>query len=656
MKKHLLFLFSVLCILNLTTKAQVYPFIDGFETYSPLLSNAGLIGAGYQTDSFKLYNNTHAYSSTQCATIRLSAAYSNDVLSTPVVGAITGSTQLEFYTRSCSAFGPYPRQHFLRTGENIQVVAFDSATSTTTPLLLIDSTNQNTGGAYVKYTVNLGALAGSNIRVKFNVSAFSTYFIDIDSIVIKDSVVVLPPAFDLNPTITSPLCPGGSDGSILLAPSGGTAPYTYLWSDSTTFDSLVGLAAGNYNVTVTDSTGATVTQSVTVSNPIGMSSTIVRTNPSCAGDTNGTATVHITGGAQPYSYFWNTGGNDSTIINLAAGNYSVTVTDNNGCTVTRNITVQNPRAMNIRFTTLDESAIGASDGYSHVRVISGGTPGFTYSWSNGYNGTNNDNLTAGSYCVTVTDTNGCTVTGCDTINVALDIAIEEVFHFDVDCYGDSTGSVRVRGINGQFPYTYDWGGGVTGAMQMGLAAGTYNITITDNAGRTGTADVIITQPTQVTATINTTATSSGSTTGTATAVVSGGIAPYSYLWTPGGQMTSSISGLGQGTYTVEVTDNNGCVNTFSTTIVIEGIQNIELANSVSLYPSPCVNDLFIEFKNSQFMNYSINDLTGRSILKNNFIQNKNIQSIDVSTLAKGQYIIEMQTKDGAFISKKFIKL
>ena len=655
MKKHFLFLFSIICFLNLTTKAQVYPFTDGFETYTPLFSNSGLIGAGYQTDSFKLYNNTHAYASSQCASIRLSAAYNTDVLATPVIGPITGASYLEFYARSCSAFGPYPRQHFLRTGENIQVVAFDSATSTTTNLLTIDSTNQNTGGAYVKYTINIGSLAGSNIRIKFNVNAVSTNFIDIDSIILRDTVVVIPPAFALNPTINSPLCPGASNGSIYLAPSGGIAPYTYLWSDSSTYDSLVGLAAGNYTVTVTDSAGSIVTQTITVNNPAGLAGNVVRVNPFCPGDTNGTATAHITGGAAPYSYVWSNGATDSTASNLAPGNYTVTVTDNNGCTTTRNTTIQNPRGMILRFTTLDESAAGANDGYSHVRVTNGGTPGFSYSWSNGTVGPNNDNLTAGYYCVTVTDTNGCTVTACDTITVALPIAMQEVFHFDVTCFGEATGTVRVRGINGQFPYSYDWGGGNTNPVLTGLVAGTYTVTITDNAGRTGTGSVIITEPAEITATISNTPTSGTGSTGTATVTPSGGVAPYTYLWSPGGETTPNITGLGVGTYSVDVFDANGCVRTFTTDIIISGISKLDLNHAVSIFPTPCTNELFIELSTSNFESYIISDVSGRIIFTHSIDMNKKVQNIDVTTLTKGQYTIQLIAKEGTRITRKFVK-
>ena len=659
--KQIILLITCITFFSFTTKAQVYPFTDGFETYTPLLSSAGLLSAGYQTDSFKLYNNTHAYVSTQCATLRLTTTYTNDSLVSPSIGPITGASRLSFYTRSCNAFGPYPRQHRLRTGEYMDVIAVNTSTGINTTILHIDSTNQNPGNNYLSYSSLVGAFAGDNIRLKFNVVGNSSYFLDIDSITLMDTVAIIPPAFDLNPVITSPLCPGGADGSIHLYPSGGTSPYTYLWHDSlgSTYDSLTGLTPGNYIVTVTDSTGDTVRQTITVTNAAtAMNATITRTSPLCVGDSNGTATAHVTLGTAPYSYLWSTGATDSIATNLSDTTYTVTITDNHGCTITRSVTILPARAMTIRFTTIDESAIGAADGSSQVRVLFGGTPGFSYLWGSGGATTSatNTGLTAGVYCVTVTDTNGCTATGCDTINVALPLQIGEIFHIDATCYGDTSGAVRLRGLNGTNPYTFDWSDGFTGALHTGLTAGVYTITITDGTGRTGVDSVIITSPPAITGTISVTPTSSSTaSTGTASVVAGGGIAPYTYLWSPTGETTADIANLSFGVYTVLITDSNGCTNSFDATIVISGISSNDIGKEVSIYPTPAGNTLFIDVKNTNFNQFTLSDVNGKILLVKSKDNACTIQTIDLNGLSAGQYFLQIADKSGNQFTRKIIK-
>ena len=131
------------------------------------------------------------------------------------------------------------------------------------------------------------------------------------------------------------LCNGSSDGSATVSSAGGTAPYTYLWDDGQTTAMAGALSAGSYTVTVTDANGCTETQNVTVLEPTVLSSTVSSMNALCNGSSDGSATVSSAGGTAPYTYLWDDGQTTAMAGSLAAGNYTVTVTDANGCTETR---------------------------------------------------------------------------------------------------------------------------------------------------------------------------------------------------------------------------------------------------------------------------------------------------------------------------------
>jgi hypothetical protein len=201
--------------------------------------------------------------------------------------------------------------------------------------------------------------------------------------------------------------------------SGGTPSYNYLWNTSPlqTTQNVSGLPAGNYTVIVTDAHGCTATASITISNTAGPSASIpVHTNVLCNGGNSGSATVSVTGGAPPYTYVWSpSGGNSATANNLAAGNYTVTVTDANGCTTTVVVTITQPPAIALTPSSV-QSTCGQSNGSASV-TVSGGTPSYSYSWNTTPVQTtqNASGLPSGNYTVTVTDANGCTATTSVTV-------------------------------------------------------------------------------------------------------------------------------------------------------------------------------------------------------------------------------------------------
>ncbi|MBI3510305.1 MAG: gliding motility-associated C-terminal domain-containing protein [Bacteroidetes bacterium] len=212
-----------------------------------------------------------------------------------------------------------------------------------------------------------------------------------------------------NPASTPATC-NTSNGTADAVASGGTGPYTYVWSNSQTTATLSSLAGGTYSVTVTDANGCTTTSTVVVANngaPVVTVSS--QTDESCFGDNAGSATVNATGGSSPYTYAWSpAGGTAATANGLSAGTYTVTVTGSDGCAQTQTVTITQPSAISLATSSVPENC-GSGNGSATVNA-SGGTPGFTYSWSNSGTTATISNLAAGSYAVTVTDANGCVAT------------------------------------------------------------------------------------------------------------------------------------------------------------------------------------------------------------------------------------------------------
>jgi len=349
--------------------------------------------------------------------------------------------------------------------------------------------------------------------------------------------------------------------------SGGTSPYSYAWSNGATTASASGLTAGTYSVTVTDAHGCTATASTTVNQPSSAVSAngSVTGNVSCFGGNNGSASVTASGGTAGYSYLWSDGETTSSVSDLAAGTYSVQVTDANGCTATATgLSVSQPSAVTATVTSSTEPLCnGQSNGTATV-TAGGGTPGYTYLWSNGETTSSVSDLAANTYSVTVTDANGCSANTSVTISQPAVLVLNTSAQTNVSCYGGSNGSATVNAAGGtshiHVDYTYSWSPtGNTNNSVTGLSAGTYTVTVTDKNGCTATDIVTITQPAQLTASVTseTDVTCNGNSNGAATVTAGGGTPAYTYSWS-NGETTSSVSDLAAGTYTVTVNDANHC--------------------------------------------------------------------------------------------------
>ncbi len=381
---------------------------------------------------------------------------------------------------------------------------------------------------------------------------------------IATAIVTQPPAIALVTQHTDVACNGQLTGTASVAASGGTGGFTYAWSNGANTAAVSGLAAGPYTVTVTDANGCPATASVTILQPSALVLNASSTNVLCFGASNGTATSVASGGVAPLTYLWNTGSTASSIINMPPGTYVITVTDANGCTISRSVTITEPPVLTSSAVFSNVTCFGVANGTATVTATGGTTP-YQYLWSNGSTTNPATNLGPGAFTCTVTDANGCTTVSSVTITqpTLLTIVMQDN---DVPCNGQANGTASVTANGGTPGYTYNWSNGATTAAINNLAPGTYAVTVTDANGCIATGSVTITEPTPlVVGAAGTDVICFGGNNGTATAVVAGGTLPYQYNWSNGG-ITQSMYLLTAGTYTVTVTDAHGCMGTASVSL------------------------------------------------------------------------------------------
>jgi trimeric autotransporter adhesin len=299
----------------------------------------------------------------------------------------------------------------------------------------------------------------------------------------------MPASLQSSGTFTNVTCNGLSNGAIDLSVTGGTAPFTYAWSNAATSQDLSGIAAGVYSVTVTDSWGWTSVSSFTVTEPAVLSAgSFTVTNVTCNGGTDGSIAVTVTGGTPSYNYFWT----PSAPTNVGAGTYSLQVTDAMGCMTTFSATISQPAALSGSTQVNDAACFGSANGNATVNMSVGVSP-YTYQWdvnTGSQTAQMATSLAAGSYSVLVTDNDGCTITFSVTVNQPS--ALASSTGSSPDTCGLATGSATVTSTSGGTPpYNYAWSGGGAGSVKSNLVSGTHTVTITDNKGCVMTNTVVV---------------------------------------------------------------------------------------------------------------------------------------------------------------------
>jgi gliding motility-associated-like protein len=360
-------------------------------------------------------------------------------------------------------------------------------------------------------------------------------------------------------------CFGENNGSAILIPNGGTSPYTYLWdtgSGSQTDSIATGLSAGTYSVTLTDANDCEWVSEVAVQQPSELSADLSADAPDCHDAADGSITVTPSGGTAGYSYNWSEAflPNIPNITNLPAGSYSVTVSDQNGCSTTLSTTLDNPAPIELELQPADALCFNGNEG-SITSSVSGaiGTP--VYNWDNGDNIADISELTSATYCLTVTDDNGCTAEACAFVDQPPALVLSASTE-DAGCEGQSNGLVDLTVDGGTNPYQYSWSNNVNTEDVSGLLAGNYSVTVLDANGCEETLSVIIEEnsPFEL-GFIALPPACFGESSGAIDLAVNGAAGQLSYTWSgTGGYQYSQEDpeNISAGNYAVTVTDEEGC--------------------------------------------------------------------------------------------------
>ncbi len=396
--------------------------------------------------------------------------------------------------------------------------------------------------------------------------------------------IAQPAALSATTTATQASC-GSSVGSATVTVTGGTSGYTYAWSPTGGTNNIAtGLGIGNYTCVLTDANGCMKVATVSITNSgAPFVSLAGQANVLCSGGNSGSASVTASGGTPGYTYSWSpSGGTTSAATGLSAGNYFVTVTDGAGCSNIQAVTITEPAVLSY---SISSSPSGCAAGTGAASVVpSGGTSPYTYSWSP-IGGTNAaaTGLVAGNYSVIVQDANGCTQTATVSVASTGNPSVTIANQANILCNGINNGSAGVAPSGGTSPYTYAWSpSGGTNASAFGLSAGTYSVLVTDASGCTALQMISITQPPIITAVPSSLPSACNASSGSASVLASGGTGAFSYFWDPVSQTSSAISGLSSGSYTVTVSDANGCTQTATVMVSSVGGPTITVSSDLTI--------------------------------------------------------------------------
>ncbi len=380
-------------------------------------------------------------------------------------------------------------------------------------------------------------------------------------------------------------CSGNNTGSIDVATSGGTSPYSFAWSNGAVTEDLANIPAGLYTLTITDNAGCVFIDNITVNqNPQLLISLVNSSNEIC-GDANGNIDIQVTGGSGSYAYNWSNGATVQDLVNLSGGSYSVTVTDGFGCAkisgynIINNVSnCSNYCYLDIGNTVVSPDICGSSAGSINITLTSV-TPPYTVNWSNGAATEDISGLLSGSYTVTVHDAAGCSVT--QTINVpnntgSLSISNSQVS--DENC-GNGTGAVNITVSGGALPYTFLWNNGTVTEDINSVHSGNYSVQITDGNNCVLSQGFVVSNNTgslSVTAVV--TNETCGNHLGAINQTITGGNGTISYHWN-NNATSQDRNNLVAGTYTCTITDQSGC-SLVETYTLINQPGNLSVSNTV----------------------------------------------------------------------------
>lgn len=357
---------------------------------------------------------------------------------------------------------------------------------------------------------------------------------------------------------TNVACFGTSTGSATAAGSGGNGAFTYAWSNGANTASVSNLSAGTYSVVVTDGENCAATKTVQITQPAVIAVNATTAPQSAPGVNDGSATANPQGGTGSYTYQWSNGENSQTISGLAPGNYTVVVTDSNGCQKTQTVTV-NVFGCAVSASMIGEgvSCNGSTDGWAIITLLNSAAP-VVYLWSNGAQTQTIADLAPGTYEVSATDDNGC--------EVVASVQIDEPGELNANATAtgltgsnSNDGTATTNPTGGTGPFSFAWSNGGTTQTISGLESANYTVSVMDGNG-CETVQTVPVAPFGCPNVASVTASNIscfGENDGQATVTLTGGLTPFTYAWS-NGETTATISNLEAGTYTASATDAVNC--------------------------------------------------------------------------------------------------
>jgi hypothetical protein len=390
--------------------------------------------------------------------------------------------------------------------------------------------------------------------------------------------------------------------------------------------------------------------------------TISGTNIQCNGMCNGSATANVVG-VPPFNYLWQPGSmTTQTVTGLCPGTYTVSTVDGTSCTASNTVTITQPSPLAVTSTHTNITCNGSCNGTA-TSFVSGGTAGYTHKWNSipAQTAATATALCPGVYYDTITDANGCKITSPASTITEPAALTANVACSSVTCFGGSNGSASVTQTGGTSGYTYAWNTTPvqTTATISGLTPGTYSCTVTDANNCTSMSSCTVNQPSTAVAI---TATSSNASCasccdGSASSVASGGTAGYTYLWSPGGQTTSTLTAICAGNYTVCVTDANACssCDTVSVNFTV-GINEVSFFGE-HIYPNPTSGDfeVVLDLPAASKVEFSIVDVLGKKVFDEEMTASGNFRKkFSMQTLPAGVYFLRTGVA-GKYTTQKIIK-
>jgi hypothetical protein len=446
-------------------------------------------------------------------------------------------------------------------------------------------------------------------------------------------------------------CFGMANGSVEVSATGGFEPYQYAIDGGIMQSNglFIGVDAGAHNLIAKDMNGCFSSEiDMQINEPAELQiENVTITDVSCAGN-DGAIDIVSMGGVPPYEYEIDGGSSSASGVfeGLSAGAHSVIISDFNDCILEYSFSIDQPEAISVGVDQLDISCFGLNNGSVSLNA-SGGTPPYLY-YLNGegpFSNPNFENLEAGFYDITIEDVNECFTIETIEILEPSELQIVEFTNEDVLCNGESNGIIELLANGGVAPYNYAIDGGVSSASGVfeNLSAGWHTFSITDFNSCSIEIAVLVSEPEQLIINEVIVDETDGND-GSIDLVVTGGSPPYSYQWS-NGSSSQDIDGLAGGTYSVIVTDANGCTYEESYTVdSTVGIEELLLLNNVKVYPNPANNQVFIELKNP-YNDMLVEFITDDGkVVRSKIISEEREIKFNVSDLSAGTYFIKLNYK------------